>query len=270
MKYALLLILMAFGLARAEDRDWPAVGSFAYQLQNLDLEQAGSSPFDLLVIDVSLHGDEVSRLNAEQLRGLQRKPDGSRRLLLAYLSIGEAEDYRGYWKPGWEPGSPLWLAEVNPDWPGNYPVQFWHPEWQAIVFEELDRIVEAGFDGVYLDRIDVYELFPEHRQEMIDLVLEISRRGRQSGGADFGVFPQNAEELLEEPRYLAAITGIARRISSLDWRATASPRRPRPPKWPHTGWTEPFNRRSWCSTSTTPTCRSRLPRLGNAPAPTDI
>ena len=32
---------------------------------------------------------------------MQRKPDGSRRLVFGYLSVGEAEDYRWYWPRAW-------------------------------------------------------------------------------------------------------------------------------------------------------------------------
>ena len=33
------------------------------------------------------------------------------------------------------------------------------PAWQAIVDAQLDCILAAGFDGVYLDCVDVYERF---------------------------------------------------------------------------------------------------------------
>ncbi|MCK5828208.1 endo alpha-1,4 polygalactosaminidase, partial [Candidatus Bipolaricaulota bacterium] len=54
---------------------------------------------------------------------------------------------------------PEWLLDENPEWEGNYPVQYWHPQWRDIVFVMLDAVLEAGFDGVYLDRVDVYEEF---------------------------------------------------------------------------------------------------------------
>ncbi|MCI0471716.1 MAG: endo alpha-1,4 polygalactosaminidase, partial [Candidatus Aminicenantes bacterium] len=84
-----------------------------------------------------------------------------RRLVLAYLSIGEAENYRWYWQAGWKPGNPSWLGAENPDWKGNYAVSYWASEWQAIVFQYVDAIIAAGFDGVYLDKIDEYEYWEE-------------------------------------------------------------------------------------------------------------
>ena len=79
------------------------------------------------------------------------------------MSIGEAEDYRFYWDTAWESNEPEWLEGENPDWPGNYKVQYWEPDWQAIIFggpdAYLDIIIAAGFDGVYLDIIDAFEYF---------------------------------------------------------------------------------------------------------------
>ena len=74
--------------------------------------------------------------------------------MLAYMNIGEAEDYRFYWQDGWRPGNPTWLDAENPDWPGNYEVYHWDPGWQAIISAYTDRLLSAGFDGAYLDIID--------------------------------------------------------------------------------------------------------------------
>jgi cysteinyl-tRNA synthetase len=116
--------------------------------------------YDMMVIDVSVND---SRLTADQVERLQTKPDGSRRLVIAYLSIGEAENYRDYWQTSWNTNPPSWIADENPDWPGDFKVRYWDPEWQAILYGNddacLDRILEAGFDGMYLDIIDAFEYF---------------------------------------------------------------------------------------------------------------
>ncbi len=81
------------------------------------------------------------------------------------MSIGEAEDYRYYWNENWIANPPDWLAGENPDWEGNYKVKYWYSEWQNIIYGNnssyLKKIIDAGFDGVYLDIIDAYEYFDE-------------------------------------------------------------------------------------------------------------
>jgi cysteinyl-tRNA synthetase len=115
-----------------------------------------SLPVDLLIVDADA---EDGPLTADDVERMKWKPGGARRLVLCYLSIGEAEDYRGYWNPGWSDDPPDWLLAENPNWPGNYTVRYWDVSWQAIIYVQLECILAAGFDGVYLDCVDVYERF---------------------------------------------------------------------------------------------------------------
>ncbi len=130
------------------------------------LQAIDATNYDLFIID--LFYDEAA-LTAPEIAQLKTKANGGRRLLLAYMSIGEAEDYRYYWQAGWHPGTPAWLGAENPDWEGNYKVRYWDPGWRAIIFGSanayLDRILASGFDGVYLDIIDAYEYFEEQSEE---------------------------------------------------------------------------------------------------------
>jgi len=79
------------------------------------------------------------------------------------MSIGEAEDYRYYWQSGWKVGNPSFLDKENPNWKGNYKVRYWDKDWQNIIYGNdnsyLKKILDAGFDGVYLDIIDGFEYF---------------------------------------------------------------------------------------------------------------
>jgi cysteinyl-tRNA synthetase len=130
------------------------------------LSALDATNYDVFILD--LFHDETA-LTAQEVAGLKTKANGGQRLLLAYMSIGEAEDYRYYWQMAWQPGSPSWLQAENPDWEGNYKVRYWDPGWQAIIFGSgnayLNRILAAGFDGVYLDIIDAYEYFEEQSGE---------------------------------------------------------------------------------------------------------
>jgi cysteinyl-tRNA synthetase, unknown class len=119
-----------------------------------------ATDYDLLIIDLFCSGEELTPSQLEELGG---KGSGGDRLVLCYMSIGEAEDYRWYWDPSWTAEPPSWLGPENPDWPGNYLVDYWNSAWQSLIYgsEEayLDRILEAGFDGVYLDKIDSFESY---------------------------------------------------------------------------------------------------------------
>jgi cysteinyl-tRNA synthetase len=115
---------------------------------------------DILVVDLFYGG---TALSSAEVASLQKRPDGRRRLVLAYMSVGEAEDYRYYWKPGFSVSPPGWLAAKNPAWPGDYKVRYWDPFWRRLVYGNtdayLDRILAAGFDGVALDVVDAYAYF---------------------------------------------------------------------------------------------------------------
>ncbi len=204
------------------------VNDFAYQLQDIDIVAMGNTGFDLVIIDYSQDGDEESRFAAAQIDALKNSPGGSK-IVLAYMSIGEAEDYRWYWDEDWdadgdgEPdgGAPSWLGQSNPDWWGNYKVKYWQPDWQSIIYAYLDKVIEAGFDGVYLDIIDAYEYWgPDGEsgtdraaaeQEMVDFVKAIATHARiLKGKSDFWIVPQNGEALASHSDYVQVVSGIGK------------------------------------------------------------
>ena len=130
--------------------------SWAYQLRGIDPDAIARSPYDVVVVDFADREQPFTTAEVERMRS---RPDGSRRIVLAYLSIGEAERYRAYWQADWHAKPPAWLGPENPEWKGNFPVRFWDPAWQNIILGNtdayLDRIMAAGFDGTYLDRAKV-------------------------------------------------------------------------------------------------------------------
>jgi cysteinyl-tRNA synthetase len=105
--------------------------------------------YDLLIVDLFF---DYEALTAAELNRLKHKAGGGKRLAVAYMSIGEAEDYRPYFNPEWIVEPPSWMGAENPDWEGNYKVRYWEEEWQAIVYggpdSYLQKILDAGFDGV--------------------------------------------------------------------------------------------------------------------------
>jgi cysteinyl-tRNA synthetase, unknown class len=191
------------------------VRSFGYQLQNVQPVQIASSTCLLYVIDSTNNGGRP--FTRTEVSTMRRLPGGGRRLLLAYLSIGEAESYRFYWHSDWSSRPPAWLGAENDDWPGNFHVRFWEPDWQSLIFggpeSFVHRIVTAGFDGVYLDRVDAYEHWYEERSsgedDMREFVERLATYARQLD-PDFLIVPQNGEKLLNEKNYMSFIDGIGK------------------------------------------------------------
>ena len=128
------------------------------------LDAIRGTNYDLVLID--LFFDDTALTN-DEISSLKVKQNGGTRLVICYMSIGETVDYRYYWQEGWNIVPPVWLAEENPEWLGNYKVRYWEPEWQNLIVGNTDsylkKILTAGFDGVYLDLIDAFEHFEEER-----------------------------------------------------------------------------------------------------------
>lgn len=210
--------------------------SFAYVLQadvfaaskDDAVIQLAACGRDWLVLDANFSGDEA--WTADDLSAIRAGAAG--RKVIAYLSIGEAEDYRAYWQRAWDAnrngkpdaGAPAFLLAENPQWKGNYRVKYWQPEWQAILLTNVDRIMAAGFDGVYLDIVDAFETFerdgknfiddrvnPEtnqsYRRDMVDWVKAVAARARAANPAAL-VVPQNGTQLLAQPDFLATIDAV--------------------------------------------------------------
>lgn len=210
----------------------PAPASFAYVLQADLLAKTKSSAVaqlktcgrDWIVLDAVFSGGEPwTRADLETIR--QGKAE---RKVIAYVSIGEAEDYRPYWVKEWNDrsaaGPPTWLGTENPDWPGNYRVNYWRAEWQKIILNAIDDVMACGFDGVYLDIVDGFETFeqdgqdfiddrinPETRQtfrrDMVNWVKAIAAQTRAKHPNAL-VIPQNGSQLLAHGDFLSAISAI--------------------------------------------------------------
>ena len=103
---------MAVRPAAAEERAalLNGVKTWAYQLKDVSqdkIDKIVASPFDMVIIDSSMfpNGKEI-HLTRAQVESMKKKPDGSRRVVVAYFSAGEAEDFRNYWKPEWNKNRP--------------------------------------------------------------------------------------------------------------------------------------------------------------------
>ncbi len=177
---------------------WVAKGYSQNDGRKAYIDELAASQWDAFYIDAHYGG---SSLTKEEVDRLKQKPQGGRRLVNAYLSIGTTELYRwfadpamvipsprafmhgtvenGVFKPAreryWDMGIPNWM--LWPAYSGQYADEatpiWWHPEWRDIIIRggssyknpafdhsqfpsgrsSIDRIVDVGFDGVYLDNV---------------------------------------------------------------------------------------------------------------------
>ncbi|MEI6857675.1 endo alpha-1,4 polygalactosaminidase [Psychrilyobacter sp.] len=127
---------------------------FRHRAKYIDV--LSKTTYDVLIIDLYFKGIELTKDDLDKLRV---KPQGGRRLIIGYFSVGEAEEYREYWKEEWDKKLPEWILYENKNWGGNYIVKYWSKEWRGIIEEMLIKYIDTGFDGVFLDTIDTYESF---------------------------------------------------------------------------------------------------------------
>ncbi|MDO5133064.1 MAG: hypothetical protein Q4D81_08785 [Eubacteriales bacterium] len=180
------------------------------------LETLRNSDYDVIYIDSFYNHrarpEDQTPLTKEEVESLKYKPDGGRRQVIAYLSIGSAEQNRWYCQDDWiwvdpknldsfysmkcgkiiERGTgttyipfressdakrtedttdlPVWLAfGYGDEYPEEAVVEWWHEDWRNIIINgggkyahketgdntsSIDRILDQGFDGVYLDNTD--------------------------------------------------------------------------------------------------------------------
>jgi cysteinyl-tRNA synthetase len=136
--------------------------SWAYWLADPDLVQLAQTPQQLIVMDYSADGSDERRFSRDAVDYLHEHG----KLVLSYLSIGEANSFRFYWNSSWAKTPPDFLGPENSDWPQAYKVRYWDPEWRNCLKPYIKRIVEAGFDGVYLDIVDAYWFWGEHGEDV--------------------------------------------------------------------------------------------------------
>ena len=202
--------------------------SFAYVLQADSLAKSKAEAVaklaacgrDWIVLDASFSTD--APWTAADLATIRAGKVG--RKVIAYLSIGEAEDYRAYWQSSWKTSPPTFLLGENPEWKGNFRVKYWNADWQKIILPDVDKIMASGFDGVYLDIVDGFETFeqngndfiddrvnPEtkqsYRRDMVDWVKTIATRARQTNSTAI-VIPQNGTQLFANADFLAAVDAV--------------------------------------------------------------
>ena len=216
--------------------------SWLVQLQGADINEIKEAGFPMAVFDYSRDGSDPMRYTHEEIQELINDTI----IPIAYMSIGEAENYRFYWDHEWVEAldqnsftdkAPSWLGHSNPNWIGNYKVRYWDPDWRDnYIRPYLDKIISQGFRGLYLDIIDAFDYWynpnnyggknkeevldgdPINNKElactrMIELVIWMADycRSKSPHGDSFLIFPQNGETIHDfdyNGAFMNAIDGV--------------------------------------------------------------
>jgi cysteinyl-tRNA synthetase len=220
---------------------------WAYQIQGVHKSGAVAnlvaSRYDMLVLEPTNTDRNNSSFDGkgmvQKLHATNGK-SGHKRLVIAYIDIGEAESWRYYWKSSWvEPthdewGTPDFLLAPDPDgWVDNFVVAFWDKRWKDIMIYNsdsmLNRAIDDGYDGIYMDWIEGF-IDKDVKQaasgagkdpavEMIQFIREIRKHARSRNPA-FLVIAQNAPELATgHAEYFKEIDAIAHEQVFFDGKA---------------------------------------------------
>ena len=99
------------------------VKTFAYLIQNVDidanLQELRQSHYDMYILEpcVTEKGNSDFMISSliTDIRNFNRTYHYKNPIILAYVDVGQAEDWRWYWQKGWKPGRPDWIVTVDPD-----------------------------------------------------------------------------------------------------------------------------------------------------------
>ena len=208
--------------------------TWMYQIQELEsasaIQALAKTDYPLLIVEPNHNNKDIVFDCHRMIQTLRTMSNGSERLILAYIDIGQAENWRTYWKKNWtaptltKRGKPSFLVTPDPDgWEDCYSVAYWDQRWKDIWVSPdgiISELAKLGFDGVYLDWVEAYDddsirevaqkkkVNPE--LEMIRFIEEIGNVGKKTT-ADFLVIPQNAPFLIDDApgRYAKAIDALA-------------------------------------------------------------
>ncbi len=152
--------------------------TFALALGAGDLDDAAEreafDQADLVVVD----GPSTS---ADALDALHQR--GA--VVLAYLNVGAIEPGRPWYPDARDNG---WLLDHWDDWDEWY-LDVTQPEVQDFLVDEAARELALGFDGIFLDNVDMVDTHPEQAEAMVDLVADLDT----TVGPDRVLFAQNGD-----------------------------------------------------------------------------
>jgi len=181
------------------------VFTWAVVYRKIPIAQLDRSLAGLLVLDPDAYeAAEIARL---------RKAG---RLVIAYLSVGEAEAYRAY---ATHAAMNRLRGAENPHWKDNFRVAFEDPDWQAILASYVREIMAKGFDGLFCDVVDAWEEHPEPaaaRAAMGRLICALADQARALRPRAI-LLLQNSHPLFDDPAVFARCDGLSQESLHASW-----------------------------------------------------
>jgi len=147
--------------------------------------------FDVAVLDADAHPD-------------LRPSKQANTLTLGYISLGEIASYRWFWN---EVSNEPWLLDKNPNW-DSFMIDVREEAWHDFLLERIaPRILQKGFDGLFLDTIDTAEYLekdhptkkgPGAEKAMVKLIRKLRKRFPNTpivANRGFSLLPEMASEI---------------------------------------------------------------------------
>lgn len=128
-----------------------------YADKDIYVSTLAKTNYDMLIIEPFFKFSQP--LSKEDVKNLQSKQIGARRLVFATLNVAVAEDTRPYWETTWKISSPRWLRFQSKTNPAGLVVDYWDPDWKRIIGIYFRSIMDLGFDGVVLQGLDEHKTY---------------------------------------------------------------------------------------------------------------
>jgi cysteinyl-tRNA synthetase, unknown class len=188
---------------------WNNIGTWGIQntgfKRGVGLSEIQASGPQLVVIGQNAWGGQPwTRSEIDAARG--------KRWILAYHSVGAIGTYSKHWRSDWRAGNPGWLLGENSGWAGSWNVAYWDPAWQQLILDDLDVLINTGFDGIWVDQLDSYYNpgFPggpsqENVARAVNWVCKISAHAK-ARKPDFKIMVNNGTEHVDSRKYPKSLT----------------------------------------------------------------
>lgn len=178
--------------------------SWAYNLTKIDLSKIEKSNYDVVVIDTERK--ENRPFTKKEVESLKTKPDGSRRKVIAFVSLGQVERFRSYWKPEWAGKKPSWIGNKSTVWRGVYEINdLKDKEWISVSKSIIDKTMKNGFDGIMIGGLG----FHKNKEDAAFFIKVVSNYAKLRNDK-FLIFSQDTDELVKYEDYVNSIDGIVR------------------------------------------------------------